>query len=72
MIGMEIVGDRRTMEPAPDVRNEIIQICFKKGLLILPCGPASLRFVPPLVIGGEEADTALQIFEEALHKVGKE
>jgi 4-aminobutyrate aminotransferase len=71
MIGMEIVTDKRTMEPAPRTRDRIVEACFRKGLLILPCGPTSLRFVPPLVIGKDEADTALDIFEDALRKVGK-
>jgi 4-aminobutyrate aminotransferase len=71
MIGMEIVKDRRSMKPAPDVRDRIMEVCFRKGLLILPCGPTSLRFVPPLVIGRKEADIALDIFEQALRKVGK-
>ena len=71
MIGMEIVKDRRAMKPAPDVRDRIVEACFRKGLLVLPCGPTSLRFVPPLMIGREEADTALDIFEAATVKVGK-
>ncbi len=71
MIGMEIVKDRQSMKPAPDVRDRIMKVCFRKGLLILPCGPTSLRFVPPLVIGRKEAEIALDIFEQALRKVGK-
>jgi 4-aminobutyrate aminotransferase len=71
MIGMEIVKNRRTTKPAPEVRDRIVEACFRKGLLVLPCGPTSLRFVPPLVIGREEADTALEILEGALSKVGK-
>jgi 4-aminobutyrate aminotransferase len=71
MIGMEIVKDRQAMTPAPAVRDKIVDTCFHKGLLVLPCGPTSLRFVPPLVIGKEEADTALEIFEGATDKVGK-
>ena len=71
MIGMEIVKDKRSMRPAPEIRDRIVQACFHRGLLILPCGPTSLRFVPPLVIGREEADIALEVFEEALRRAGK-
>lgn len=71
MIGMEIIKDGRSMKPAPDVRDKIMDVCFREGLLILPCGPTSLRFVPPLVIGRKEADIALDIFDQALRKVGK-
>lgn len=69
MIGMEIVQDKVKMAPAPEIRDMIVNTCFKKGLLILPCGSHSLRFVPPLVIGKQEADLALSIFEDALRTV---
>jgi len=71
MIGMEIVEDRGSMKQAPALRTEIVNTCFHAGLLILPCGPASLRFIPPLVIGRREADLALDIFQKALSKVEK-
>jgi 4-aminobutyrate aminotransferase len=71
MIGMEIVGDRRKMTPAPRTRDRIVDTCFRRGLLILPCGPTSLRFIPPLVIGKKEADVALEILEESLQEVEK-
>jgi 4-aminobutyrate aminotransferase len=71
MIGMEIVEDRAGMKPSPDLRDKIVMACFHRGLLILPCGPSSLRFVPPLIIGKEEANIALEIFEESLRKVEK-
>jgi 4-aminobutyrate aminotransferase len=71
MIGMEIVEDKATMKQAPALRTRIVDTCFHLGLLVLPCGPSSVRFIPPLVIGRREADTALGIFEEALGKVEK-
>jgi len=71
MIGMEIVKSVESMRPAPKMRDRIIQACFRSGLLILPCGSTSLRFVPPLVIGRKEADTALRIFRECVHQVEK-
>jgi 4-aminobutyrate aminotransferase len=71
MIGMEIVEDKAGKKSSPAPRDRIVQACFRRGLLILPCGPHSVRFVPPLVIGKEEADRALEIFEESLRKVEK-
>ena len=71
MIGMEIVADRATMKPAPEMRTKIVDTCFSLGLLILPCGPSSLRFIPPLVIGRREADMALDMFQRAVIKVEK-
>jgi len=71
MIGMEIVKDKASMKPAPDLRTEIVDTCFRLGLLALPCGSTSVRFIPPLVIGKKEADTALEIFASAVAKVEK-
>jgi 4-aminobutyrate aminotransferase len=71
MIGLEIVEDKRSGKPAPALRNAIVDASFHLGLLLLPCGPSSMRFVPPLVIGKKEADTALAIFAEALAKTEK-
>jgi 4-aminobutyrate aminotransferase len=71
MIGMEIVEDKVSMKQAPALRTKIVETCFSLGLLILPCGPASLRFIPPLVISSHEADLALGIFQKALSRVEK-
>ncbi len=71
MIGMEIVKSRKTMAPDPGLRDKIVNRAFWHGLLILPCGSTSVRFVPPLIIGREEADTALEIFEECVQLAEK-
>jgi len=72
MIGIEILRNKRSRKPYPALRDRIVEACFWKGLLILPCGPSSVRFVPPLVIGEREADIALSIFEDVLsHLEGK-
>src|SRR5262249_49215575 len=66
MIGIEFVLDRETKEPAVELRNRIIQEAFKRGLVILGAGDSTIRFSPPLVIDYQQADTALQIFDEAI------
>jgi len=69
MIAVEMVRDPISKEKAIEERNEIIQACFKKGLLVLGCGENSIRFIPPLLVSREEADTALTIFDEVLKKM---
>lgn len=69
MIGVELVKDRVTKERASKERNEIVQKCFEKGLLILGCGSNTIRLCPPLIITREEADKALSIFKEVLCKI---
>ena len=69
MIGAEMVLDKESRLPAVDECQDVVQACFKKGLLLLSCGECTIRFCPPLVITEKQADTAVEIFEEALTKV---
>jgi 4-aminobutyrate aminotransferase len=66
MVGVELVLDRDTKEPAPAIRDAVVQSCFQKGLLLLGCGQNTLRFCPPLVVTREQADRAVAIVEAAL------
>jgi 4-aminobutyrate aminotransferase len=72
MIGIEIVKDKATREPAVDVRNRIETLAFEQGLMILGCGETSLRLSPPLIVSKEEATVALDILEDALSTAEKE
>jgi len=69
MIGVELVKDRATKERAPEETVAVMEACFRRGLLVLPCGPNTIRFSPPLIITAEEADVACGIFAEALAEV---
>jgi 4-aminobutyrate aminotransferase len=71
MIGVELVKDRKTKEPASHEAHEIVNQAFKKGLLLLPCGENVIRFSPPLVISSEEVDTAVEIFREVISQYEK-
>jgi 4-aminobutyrate aminotransferase len=68
MVGAELVRDRTTKEPANTERDEIVQSCFRKGLLMLGCGMSTLRFCPPLVVTKEQCDTAVGIIDDVLRK----
>ena len=48
MVGVEIVRDRFRREPAPDLRERILEEAFKRGLLLLGCGRSTIRLAPPL------------------------
>ena len=71
MIGIEFVRNQKTKEKAPELRNELIQLAFHKGLLVLGSGDTTLRFCPPLVIDEEQADFALQTLESCMREVEK-
>jgi 4-aminobutyrate aminotransferase len=49
-----------------DLRDEVVQAAFRRGLLMLGCGEAALRFCPPLCITGEQIEVALGILDEVL------
>jgi len=72
MIGVELVKDKGTKEPASELRDEFIRRAFQKGLLILGCGFSTVRFMPPLSIPQDLVDEGLAIFEETLTEVEKE
>ena len=40
----------QTGEPNPRLRDWIIDLAFHRGLLLLPCGPSTIRFCPPLCL----------------------
>jgi 4-aminobutyrate aminotransferase len=66
VVGVELVRDRQTKEPAPELRDDIIARAFTKGLLLLGCGLSTVRFMPALTIDADTVDAGLTIFEEAL------
>lgn len=69
MIGVEMVKDKETKDKARQETKDVTLACFKRGLMVLPCGSNSIRFSPPLVITEAEADTAFDIFAAALAEV---
>jgi 4-aminobutyrate aminotransferase len=72
MIGIELVKDKLTREPATALRNRIEALAFERGLIVLGCGETTLRLCPPLVINEHEATVALDILEETLTLVEEE
>ena len=71
MIGVELVKNRTTKEPAPVERDQVEIECFKRGLIIQGCGESTIRLSPPLVIDREQCDFALKTLDEALDAVAK-
>jgi 4-aminobutyrate aminotransferase len=69
MVGIELVRDRQTRERASDERNAVVNACFERGLLLLGAGKNAIRFSPPLVLTRAQADTAVQVFDQALGSV---
>ncbi len=69
MIGIEMVKDQRTKERAPQLRDQLVQLCFERGLLVLGAGPNTIRICPPLIITKDQADFAADTIEDCLTKM---
>ena len=52
--------------PTPELRKKAHEALIANGLLLLTCGPRSIRFRPPLNLSAAEADTALDIVRKSL------
>ncbi|MBW2543138.1 MAG: acetyl ornithine aminotransferase family protein [Deltaproteobacteria bacterium] len=70
MIGLEIVADQATREPAPKQRERIVCGAYEKGLLTLPCGKSTIRLSPPLICSDSDADKAVAILDAVIGEVG--
>ena len=66
MIGVEFVTDRASMLPAPEIRDRVERACYERGLIILGAGSSTIRWSPPLILTRENADVAIEIFDEAI------
>ncbi|HOJ20717.1 MAG TPA: aspartate aminotransferase family protein [Armatimonadota bacterium] len=68
VFGVELVKDKATKEPAPDLTRKLIDVAAQNGLLIGSVGVFGnvIRVAPPLVINEAELDESLEIFERSL------
>jgi 4-aminobutyrate aminotransferase / (S)-3-amino-2-methylpropionate transaminase / 5-aminovalerate transaminase len=68
MLALELVRNRETKEPAPELTAAILSAAAERGLLLLKSGIYSncVRVLVPLVITDAELDEALAVWEQAL------
>jgi len=68
MVGMELVVDRKTKEPAAAFTKQLVNRCREKGLLMISAGTHSniIRPLMPLVITDDQLEKGLSIIEESL------
>jgi 4-aminobutyrate aminotransferase/(S)-3-amino-2-methylpropionate transaminase len=71
MVGMELVVDRKTKEPATALTKQFINSCRDKGLLMISAGTYSniIRPLMPLVITDEQLEKGLSVIEESLREL---
>jgi 4-aminobutyrate aminotransferase/(S)-3-amino-2-methylpropionate transaminase len=68
MLAIELVHDRATKNPAPELASAVVEAASKRGLLLLKSGIYSncIRVLVPLVISESELDEALGVWEDGL------
>jgi 4-aminobutyrate aminotransferase / (S)-3-amino-2-methylpropionate transaminase / 5-aminovalerate transaminase len=68
MLAIELVHDRVTKDPAPELASAVVEAAAERGLLLLKSGIYSncIRVLLPLVISEAELDEALGVWEDAL------
>ena len=71
IIGVELVKDRATREPAPTDTHRLAYRLFELGLIVIYAGLHGnvIELTPPLTITAAEVDEALALFEQALSDV---
>jgi diaminobutyrate-2-oxoglutarate transaminase len=74
MLGVELVTDRATKEPAPEFATKVRNLCHKRGVLIEIGGHYFnvTRFLPPLVVTEELARKGAEIFMDTVHDLEKD
>jgi 4-aminobutyrate aminotransferase len=66
MVATEFVRSASDLAPHPALRDRVMDEAYRRGLILLPCGKSSLRYIPPLIVQHEEIDEAVEILEAAI------
>jgi 4-aminobutyrate aminotransferase len=66
MVATEFVEAGPEKRPNVVLKDRVMEETYKRGLLLLPCGKSSIRYIPPLVIRREEVDEGVDILDESI------
>ncbi|MDD1768293.1 MAG: acetyl ornithine aminotransferase family protein [Methanomassiliicoccales archaeon] len=71
MQATELVEDRKTKEPAKKKRDKVVELCYKRGVILLPCGKSSIRYIPPLTTSLSQIDAGIAVIDSAVRDAMK-
>ena len=73
MVGIELVKDRATKEPASDETMAVVKECLANGVIIAKAGLYGnvIRMLIPLVIQEDELKRGFDVIERAVAKVSR-
>jgi alanine-glyoxylate transaminase/(R)-3-amino-2-methylpropionate-pyruvate transaminase len=68
MLGIELVKDRQSKEPAKEECARVLEACKEMGLLLGKGGlwGQTIRFSPPMCVNEQDADFLLEVLDRAL------
>jgi 2,2-dialkylglycine decarboxylase (pyruvate) len=73
LLGIELVRDRQSKEPASEEGRRIHKMCFERGLIFsLRRNGSVLRFVPPATTTAAQIEEAMALLGDALETVSAE
>jgi 4-aminobutyrate aminotransferase len=70
MLGVELVRDRASKEPAPELLGQVVAGALRRGVIVLPGGMHGnvLSFAPPFTISEPQMEYAVNAVDEALRR----
>ncbi|MCI4369813.1 MAG: aminotransferase class III-fold pyridoxal phosphate-dependent enzyme, partial [Thermoplasmata archaeon] len=66
MVATEFVVSASDKTPNVVLKDRVVEEAYRRGLLLLPCGKSSIRYIPPLIVRREEVDEAVEILDAAI------
>jgi 4-aminobutyrate aminotransferase / (S)-3-amino-2-methylpropionate transaminase / 5-aminovalerate transaminase len=71
MVGVELVRDGETREPATKETAEFVKMACQRGVIVISAGTYGnvIRFLPPLVISDAELVEGLDVLEQCLRDI---
>ena len=74
MVGLELVADKQTKEPAKLETAAVVKRCHERGVLVLKAGTYDnvVRLLAPLVISDDDLEEGLDVLVDALEWADRE
>ena len=71
-LGVELVRDRATLEPAAAEATELVNRMAKRGILLSTDGPLHnvIKIKPPMVLTADDVDMTCRVFDDELGRLG--
>lgn len=71
MQATEFIEDGKSKRPAKKKRDQITEHAYKHGLVLLPCGESTIRYIPALNIPRDLLDAGLDVLDDSIGQFSK-